>query len=44
MMQADVPQYEKMMEDAGFIEIEIGQTRHRILAYILGRTALKEKT
>jgi demethylmenaquinone methyltransferase/2-methoxy-6-polyprenyl-1,4-benzoquinol methylase/phosphoethanolamine N-methyltransferase len=39
MMQTDVRQYEKIMEDAGFTEIEIGQTRHRILAYIRGRAA-----
>lgn len=39
MTQTDVRQYANMMEDAGFSEIEIGQTRHRMLAFILGRVA-----
>lgn len=39
MMQTDVRQYAKLMEEAGFSEIELGQTRHRMLAYIRGRAA-----
>jgi len=39
MMQNNVRQYAKMMEDAGFSGIEIGQTRHRMLAFIRGRVA-----
>ena len=39
MTQTDVRQYAKIMEDAGFSKIEIGQTRHRMLAFIRGRVA-----
>ena len=39
MMQTDVRQYAKMMEDAGFSELAIGQTRHRMLSFIRGRVA-----
>jgi ubiquinone/menaquinone biosynthesis C-methylase UbiE len=39
MMHTDVRQYAKIMEEAGFSDIELGQTRHRMLAYIRGRAA-----
>jgi len=37
MMQTDVWHYREMMEGVGFNEIEVGQTRHRLLAFIRGR-------
>ena len=37
MMQTDVRHYREMMEGVGFSEIEAGQTRHRLLAFIRGR-------
>ena len=40
MMQSDVWHYREMMEGVGFNEIEVGQTRHRLLAFIRGRKAL----
>lgn len=39
MMQTNVRHYRAMMEDVGFNEIEVGQTRHRMLAFIRGRVA-----
>ena len=39
MMQTDVRHYAAMMEDMGFSEIEVGQTRHRMLAFVRGRVA-----
>lgn len=39
MMQTDVRHYRAMMEGVGFNEIEVGQTRHRMLAFIRGRVA-----
>jgi ubiquinone/menaquinone biosynthesis C-methylase UbiE len=37
MMQTDVWHYREMMEGVGFSEIEVGQTRHRLLAFIRAR-------
>jgi demethylmenaquinone methyltransferase/2-methoxy-6-polyprenyl-1,4-benzoquinol methylase/phosphoethanolamine N-methyltransferase len=37
MMQTDVRHYREMMEGVGFSEIEVGQTRHRLLAFIRAR-------
>ncbi len=39
MMQTDVRQYANMMEAAGFSEIAVGKTRHRMLAFVRGRVA-----
>jgi ubiquinone/menaquinone biosynthesis C-methylase UbiE len=39
MMQSCIRHYQKMMEGVGFNEIEVGQTRHRMLAFIRGRKA-----
>ena len=39
MMQTDVQHYGAIMEDVGFSEIEVGQTRHRMLAFVRGRVA-----
>ena len=39
MMQTDVRHYGAMMEDMGFSEIEVGRTRHRMLAFVRGRVA-----
>ena len=40
MMQFGVQHYREMMEGVGFNEIEVGQTRHRLLAFIRGRKAM----
>ena len=40
MMQSDVWHYREMMEGVGFNEIEVGQTRHRLLAFVRGRKAM----
>ena len=37
MMQTDVRHYREMMEGVGFSQIEVGQTRHRLLAFIRAR-------
>jgi demethylmenaquinone methyltransferase/2-methoxy-6-polyprenyl-1,4-benzoquinol methylase/phosphoethanolamine N-methyltransferase len=37
MMQTDVWHYREMMEGVGFSEIGVGQTRHRLLAFIRAR-------
>jgi demethylmenaquinone methyltransferase/2-methoxy-6-polyprenyl-1,4-benzoquinol methylase/phosphoethanolamine N-methyltransferase len=37
MAQTDIWHYGAMMEDVGFSEIEVGQTRHRMLAFVRGR-------
>jgi demethylmenaquinone methyltransferase/2-methoxy-6-polyprenyl-1,4-benzoquinol methylase/phosphoethanolamine N-methyltransferase len=39
MMQTNVGHYRAMMESVGFKDIEVGQTRHRMLAFIRGRVA-----
>jgi ubiquinone/menaquinone biosynthesis C-methylase UbiE len=39
MMQMNVHHYRAMMESVGFNDIEVGQTRHRMLAFIRGRVA-----
>jgi len=40
MMQTDVRHYRAMMESVGFNDIEVGQTRHWVLAFIRGRVAV----
>ncbi len=37
MMQTNVRQYREMMKGVGFNDMEAGQTRHRLLAFIRGR-------
>jgi hypothetical protein len=39
MMQTDVRHYASLMAEVGFSGIEIGQTRHRMLAFVRGRVA-----
>ena len=39
MMQTDVRHYRAMMESVGFNDVEVGQTRHRLLSFIRGRKA-----
>jgi demethylmenaquinone methyltransferase/2-methoxy-6-polyprenyl-1,4-benzoquinol methylase/phosphoethanolamine N-methyltransferase len=40
MMQTNVRHYREMMEGVGFNDVEVGQTRHRMLAFIRGRKVL----
>lgn len=39
MMRTDVREYCALMEAAGFNNVETGQTRHRMLAFVRGRVA-----
>lgn len=37
MMRISVTDYRVLLENAGFIEVEAGRTRHRLLAFVRGR-------
>lgn len=39
MMRINVTDYRAPLENAGFIEVETGQSRHRLLSYVRGRVA-----
>ncbi|MFQ5962547.1 MAG: class I SAM-dependent methyltransferase [Candidatus Methylomirabilales bacterium] len=39
MMQTDVRDYRALLEEAGFNNVETGQTRYRMLSFVRGRVA-----